>query len=169
MKYTIASRLGPQPWSWRQRIDYYRWVIYSVFWLGDTTTIRVQLGLASFGFTLGLWLPLDTFSLQSFIGLSNCFNFKSVPLSVRAHEWVWGGLFLLHALGVSWRLVDLTPRIKWAFVINAYGLVVWITTSGLITQTIGRYTPALSLEVVVILAAFVALIRTGLNDEQLSP
>ena len=169
MKHTIASRLGPQPWGWKQRIDYYRWVIYAIFWLSDTTTIRVLLGLASLGFTLGLWLPLDTFSQLPFAGMASCFNFKSVPISVRAHEWVWGVLFLLHALGVSWRMFDLTPRIKWAFAINAYGLMLWLASTGLITQAVGKYTPALSLEVVVIMAAFVALVRTGLNDEQVSP
>lgn len=129
-----------------------------VFIEGDTTTIRVLLAVASVGFTAGLWLPLHTFDRPGF----------AVMRAVMP-EWAWGALFLLHAAGVAWRLIDPLPRVGWAFAVNAYGLFLWIVSTGLITSAVGEYSPGTAMEITVLLAAFVALIRTGLNDEQFTP
>jgi hypothetical protein len=158
VKRKIAQTMGPPPWSWSTRMRFYRHIARQVFLYGDTTTIRVQLALASTGFAIGLLLPLHTFEREAFR-----------TMRALAPEWVWAIGFIVHSIGVFWRMVDLKPRLYWAFGINAFGLFLWILSSGLITQAIGVYSPGMAMELTVILAALVALIRTGLNDEQVTP
>lgn len=158
MKRRVASEIGPQPWTLLTRIRYYRRVLRVVFIEGDTNTIRVLLAGASFFYAAGLLLPLQTFSRPAFVGMREL-----------APEWVWATLFALHAIGVGWRQVDLVPRPNWAFAINALGIGLWLLYIGLVTLAIGEYTPSTAMEITVLLAALVALVRTGFNDEPISP
>lgn len=132
----------------------------SIFIGGETNTIRVILAIASLIFAAVLWYPSD-----------DLFDTRQAWASMRAVApgWVWGVIFFLHFVGVFWRQLDARPRPYVAFAINAYGLFIWFVMTGMTTQQIGQFSPANSLELTVLLAAFVALVRTGLNDEKISP
>lgn len=122
---------------------------------GDTTTIRVLLGVASLGWTIGLWVqPLGTFERPIFIWM------RAV-----ANEWVWGGLFLLHFVGVFWRLIDTIERKNWAMAVNMLGFALWAASTSAQILAVGEYTPSTSLEIVATIALFVVMLRTGRNRE----
>ena len=125
---------------------------------GDTTTIRVIMAIASLLYAIGLLVPIHTFARPSFAGMQ-----ALMP------DWAWAVCFILHAVGVAWRLLDEVPRIAWAFAINAFGIAIWIMYTVLVTVTLGQYTPSTAMEITVLAAAIVALVRTGLNDEKFSP
>lgn len=158
MKRRIVKQLGPMPWPANVRRAYYARMLREVFIYGDTTTIRVILAVASVGYTVGLWLPLHTFERKGYALMASISN-----------EWVWGGAFLAHAMGVFWRIIDVVPRNGWAFAINAYGFGLWFVVTGMIMESIGEYSPGVAMELTVLAAAFIALVRTGLNDEKISP
>lgn len=133
--------------------------VLRVFIEGDTHTIRVLMAVASIIFGVGLWLPLGMFQRLPFAGMAEVMG-----------EFQWGVLFVLHGVLVFWRTFDPVPRRWWAFWINAYGLVLWILYVGLVNKASGTFTIGTSMEITVLLAAFVALVRTGVNEhEKISP
>ena len=122
---------------------------------GDHTTIRLLLAWASFGWTVGLWVPwLHTFDRPIFVWMR-----------AAANEWVWGALFLLHWAGVMWRVVDEKERVAWGLAINALGFGLWLATTSAQMLAVGEYTPTGSLEWVATAALFVVMMRTGRNVE----
>jgi hypothetical protein len=129
-----------------------------IFLDSDATTIRTILGTASLGWTIGLWLPLETFNHPAYAWMN-----------IIASEFWWGLAMLLHFLGVTWRVYDIKPRLHWAFFINLYGAVLWTFLTGCITFALGRFTPGLALEICLITAAWVSLLRTGQNEGRGSP
>lgn len=154
----LAQQFGPPPWSWAIRWRYIKLVTVEVFWRADTTAIRALMAAASLAFAAGLWLPLHAFSRSTFAGMAYV-----------ASADTWAGLLTLHAVGVLWRIYDPTSRAGVGFAINAFGIGLWTFSTGLIWYAVGEYSPAIGLEVTVLAAAFIALIRTGLNDEVSAP
>lgn len=130
----------------------------TIFIEGDTNTIRVLLAVASLIFALDLWAPYPIFLRPYW-----------QPLAAVASQTGWGLAFFLHFILVMWRQYDDTPRPLTAFLINAYGLLLWFVVTGMLTQGTGNFAPTNSLELTVLLAGAVALVRTGLNDEKHSP
>lgn len=154
----LAKQFGPQPWPLSTWITYLKLVTVAVFWRIDTTAIRMLLAGGSVFFALGMFLPLHTFDRPLF---------RVMAYVATPH--IWGWLFIIHALGVFWRIYDPRNRPGWGFAINAYGLGLWIFSTCLMYYAIGEYAPSSALEVAIILAALIALLRTGKNDEVTSP
>lgn len=149
----------------RARIREVLSIAYRVFWLGDTITIRTQLAIASIGFAVLLWLHPDAFDRRGFQGMAYAFNQWTWTRAIGAVN-CWGALFVLHGVGVFWRLRE---RDIWAVAINALGFFLWLVSTALINVSVGELTPSTALEMTVIVAAGVALLRTGLNDENDRP
>jgi len=126
----------------------------------DTNTIRVLLAVSSLVFAVILWLPGDSL-----------FQTRPAWQSMREvfSAFTWGFLFFAHFVGVTWRQLDDIPRPRVAFLINAYGLLVWFVMTGMVTTQVGELSPGSALELTVLAAAFVSLVRTGHNDEKVSP
>jgi len=128
---------------------------------GDTNTIRVLLAVASLILAVILWVSGEDsvfYSRPAWEGMRAVFSANA-----------WGALFFIHFVGVLWRQWDEIPRPRMAFLINAYGLFIWFVMTGMTTTTIGELSPGNSLELTILVAAFVSLVRTGLNDEKVSP
>lgn len=123
----------------------------------DTNTVRVLIAIASFVYAVSLWLTPDLFKRDYW-----------EPMRVFS-EGTWAWIFFTHFIGVAWRQFDTTPRPFIAFLISAYGLLVWFVTTGMLTQHSGHFAPTNALEATMIFAGLVALIRTGLNDDKISP
>ena len=154
----LARTFGPLPWSWAVRWKYFKLVTVEVFWRSDTTAIRALMAVGSVFFAIGLLSPFHTFSRPIFKAMAYV-----------ASEQVWAYMFALHALGVLWRIYAPTSKPGWGFAINAFGLGIWMFSTCLIYYAVGEYTPSNSMELAIIIAAFVALLRTGLNDEVTAP
>lgn len=153
-----AHQFGPPPWSWAIRRRYFRLVTVEVFWRSDTTAIRALMAVASLAFAVGLLLPFHAFDRPVFAGMAYV-----------ASSSTWASLLVLHAIGAFWRIYDPTSRAGVGFAISAFGIGLWSFSTGLIWYAVGEFSPAIGLEVTVIAAAFIALIRTGLNDEVSAP
>lgn len=154
----LAREFGPPPWSWAVRWRYFKAVTIAVFWRSDTTAIRALMATASMLFAIGLYLPLHTFDRQAFSGMAYV-----------ASEHTWAGMLMLHAVGVLWRIYDPKSRPGVGFAINAFGIGLWMFSTGLLYYAVGEYTPSTGMEVAVIFAALIALLRTGMNDEVAQP
>lgn len=168
-----------------RRVRASRWghlkrILLAVFVYCDTTTIRAQMALASIAFAVGcipdaLWpnsvhlfslagwdihtpAPLGVFDRPLYAGM------RAV-----APGWVWGLGFLAHAIGVVWRFLDTTRRVYWALAINALGSGLWFLSTALMTWQVGEFVPSVATEWVMVGALIVALVRTGLNEEKVSP
>jgi hypothetical protein len=140
------------------RIGHVRSRTQEVFINGDATTIRVLLAWGSFFWALVLWWPTVTFNRQAYTWMAYV-----------APEWVWGLAFILHWLGVIWRVYDPKPRVHWALGINAFGAFLWTFMEGCLFMSLGELSPSRALDWCVIVAAWVALARTGLNEGKGSP
>lgn len=145
------------------QVNDWRKLAHIIFLEGDTVTIRVLLALGSVGWTIGLWLPLETFDRSLYAGMN--WPFVRIGLSGRVAEFTWGLIFLLHFIGVSWRLIDAVPRRGWAFAINSYGFFIWLVSTGLMASAFGEYAPHNAMNWVMVLASFGALCRHGLQRE----
>lgn len=124
----------------------------------DTNTIRVLIADASLVYAIILWSLPNLFSSSPFW----------TPMRVFSEN-TWAGAFFSHFVGVLWRQVDDVPRPFVAFAISAYGLLLWFVTTGMLIQRTGHLAPTNALEVTMICAGLIALVRTGLNDDKISP
>lgn len=158
MQKRIADLLGPFPWTLHQRLTYFRLVMLEVFWYSDTTTVRLILAVSSFGYCMGFWLPLHTLQRAPW-----------TTLAAYGNSFTWGLAFMAHFVGVMWRILDTKSSVLWALAVNVWGLFIWAITTVLILITVGEYSPGMAMEITVIVAALVALIRTDLNREIASP
>jgi hypothetical protein len=154
----ISSQFGPPPWSWAIRWRYFRLVTAAVFWHSDTTAVRALMAVASVFSALGLWFTEETFQRPGFEAMAYV-----------ASENTWASLFMLHAAGVFWRVYDPVSRPRLGFAISAFGIGLWMFSTALIYYAIGKYSFATGMELAVVMAAFIALLRTGLNDEVSEP
>lgn len=153
-----AVPFGPPPWSWSIRWRYIKLVTVEVFWRADTTVIRGLMAVGSVLFALGLLLPLHAFERPAF-----------KAMAFVANDWVWASALIAHAVGVFWRIYDPISRPGVGFAVNAFGIGVWMFSTGLIYYALGEYSASTGPELALIAAALIALIRTGLNDEVAAP
>lgn len=128
----------------------------TVFFLGDTVTVRAILMVASLGQAVGFYLPLHTIDRPYFADM------RWLP------AWAWGSLYMLHAAGQWWRFRS-GPNMVAGFVVNFYGFLLWTFTTLLGCFASGTYSPTTALEWTVITVLGVALIRTGDPSDRMSP
>jgi hypothetical protein len=129
-----------------------------VFSTSDTTTIRLLLANASLLWAAGLLIDQDTFE-------------RSGYQVIRAFggEYAWATWFLLHFVGVYWRLFDPRSRPNWALAVNTFGLFLWLTSTLSINIALGGFTTSTALEWTLCVASAWALFRTGLKKEVVTP
>lgn len=133
-----------------------------IFFQSDTTTIRILLATASLGWTvvlLGNYLFSTPVMVRAPYGV----------MSVLGRDVAWAIVFLLHFLGVIWRLYDPKPRPVAALMVNAYGFAIWTLSTAAINISIGLIQPGSALEWTMCCASAWALYRTGLQPEAVSP
>lgn len=138
-------------------LPYLKYVTLSILHNADTVTIRVILAMASLGFAACLLFGADVFERQGY----------HLVRKLGTEEW-WSVLFVLHFLGVIWRVYDPVERIRWALVINAFGFALWAVMTLLINFSLGAVTPGTALEWTLVFASGWALYRTGLHGETVS-
>jgi hypothetical protein len=134
-----------------------------LFWYADTTTVRLQLALAS-----ALWafaLLFDRCEGLLCLGAGKGLRELEGIADLR----VWSAMFTLHFATVLWRLIDPVSRPWWAFAINTFGLALWLFNTISIITVLGRLTSGTCLEIVTCFFAAWALIRTDINEEVSTP
>lgn len=136
---------------------YMRYVTLTIFRNADTVTIRLLLAVASIGFAACLVLGDGVFDRPGYHLMRKFGN-----------EWFWATLFVLHYLGVVWRLYDPVERIGWAIVVNSFGFVIWAIMTLCLNLSLGSVTPGTALEWTLVFASGWALYRTGLHGETVS-
>ena len=132
----------------------WRGLLRIAFITGDTGSVRILLGTASLGWTILLWMPLHTFERAQFSWMGTL-----------GPEWLWGALFLIHFLGIFWRVVDPVVRRNWDMGINVLGFTLWSASTSAQLLAQGYIDPSDCLEFVSTCALFVVMIRTGLGNE----
>lgn len=139
-----------------QRMDYFIATTRLIFSRLDPATIRVLLAAASVGWAVGAfpWFGFHPFRRHGY-----------EVLAVMAPSWVWASLFLLHAIGVTWRFYERKEREGWHLFINVYGFVLWFSTTLAINFAIGTYTPTTGMEWTMVFASAWALMLTGKRKE----
>lgn len=132
---------------------YWKGIVELVFYRADTLTVRLLLANASILWAFGVMVFPAAFTRRGW-----------EIMSVVPH-WIWAVAFLLHGIGVYWRIFESAQRIKWALAINALGLAVWLLSTVLINVAMGEFAVGTSLEWIMCFASAWALYRTGLNTE----
>lgn len=77
------------------------------------------------------------------------------------YKWVFAAVFALNAFCLWWRLLDSTPRVKWAFAINIFTAALWVTIALATIATYGAFLPDATGEVVLALTALFSMVRTN--------
>ena len=157
MKHKLAKEIGPPPWTIRQHLTHARRMLIAIIWYGDTTIIRVLLGAASFWFGVFLLCYRDTFARTGFTWMAWV-----------APQWVWALLFLAYTVALIWRFVAKESNL-WGFAVNGYGFALWGIYTGLLLLSVGEFSPGAAAEITMVAGAFLTLVRTGKNDELVSP
>lgn len=125
-----------------------------IFLGADTTTIRLMLAWSSLVSGVALLVDSD--------------KFKGPAYSVVAAfgtEQMWAVYFILHFLGVHWRLYDPVARPRAALVINTFGFAVWFISTTAICWAVGAVGIATAMSLTLCVASAWALYRTGLQRE----
>lgn len=133
-------------------------LVIKVALFADTTTIRIILANASL-----LWVVASIIDPTAFHRPGFAVMAQLAPL------WVWAAGFLLHFVGVYWRLFDPVSRPVWALAVNASGFFLWFTSTAAINVALGSFTPGSALEWTLCGASAWALYRTGLQPEIVTP
>lgn len=140
------------------RLMYARSVCVTVIKYGDTTTIRLLLANASFLYAALLCIYPDSFSRHGYELMAQA-----------ADEAIWAALFIVHGIGVYWRIFDPVPRPKWALTVNTLGFLVWGVSTLAFNVALGRVTPTSAMEWTLCLASAWSLLRTGFTKESVTP
>lgn len=127
-----------------------------VFFMGDTTTVRALLMVASIWQAIAFLLPINMLDRPFYSEM------RFMP------GWAWGVLFLLHSGAVWSRFRDHQNRPTLGYIVNGYGFFLWLFVCILETMGVQRFSAAMGMEWTVICAAFGALIRTGDKDDRTS-
>lgn len=134
-----------------------------IFFESDTTTIRLLLATASafYAFLLILNLAVGSPTLERqayelFAVLPALFGMSGGQADV-----FWAVVFFLHFLGVIWRLYDLRQCDVCAFVVNAYGFLIWFTSTVMLNLGVRFLGPGTALEWTLTAASLWALWRTA--------
>ena len=153
-----------------------------VFHHADTTTIRLLLGCASAGYgVLLLWPAIVGPTHSAYCWAFGLFGSECAPLMplvplfdrpayalmaiVPGAEWTWAFLFLLHFVGVHWRVIDRTERVNWGLAVNILGFALWAYSTAALNIARGQVLPSTALEWTLVVFSGWALYRTGLTHE----
>lgn len=127
-----------------------QWATFKqVFFLGDTTTVRALLMVAS------VWQG---------VAFIPAFGMLKRPFYAEmrfASGWYWAAAFMLHASLVWWRFRDHANRPAIGLAVNFYGFLLWTFMCTLESMQSHGFSASMGMEWTVIVAAFGALIRTG--------
>lgn len=138
-----------------QTLNNWRRIFRIAFLQGDTTTVRTIMLAASIFKAIGFLPPFDPMA------------WPANAYMIFMPGWAWAIAFVLHAGGVWWRFTD-KPNNLAGFVVNGYGIALWGWTTASGMFALGTYTPDSGMEIAVVLAAFLALYRTGDVNDRLS-
>ena len=129
-----------------------------LFWYSDTMTIRVLIAVSSFLFAALLLVHIDIYTRPAFQGMA-----------LIAPAWLWALLFLMHWAGVFWRIWEnMTRGVRrpgWAVCINGLGFFLWFTSTVMIGFSVGVVSPQIAMEITVVIASLISMLRSGLNDQ----
>lgn len=139
-----------------------KYITRKIFYESDTTTIRLLLATASLGWAMVLMGNL-------IFGMSVMDRPAYSVMRALGREYTWASLFLLHFVGVIWRLYDPIQRTLWALAINMFGFAIWTISTVALALSIGFVPPTTALEVTMCCASAWALYRTDINPEVVSP
>lgn len=139
------------------RVSYWSTVMRIVFAGTDTTTIRVLLAWASAVWAAFLMFDPTLFQRPAY-AIMRAFSPQEI----------WCVAFVLHYVGVHWRLLDPRNRPVWALIVNGWGFFIWFFYTVSITLSLGAFTPGSALEWTMCGASAWALFRTGLKKEAIS-
>ncbi len=126
-----------------------------VFLNADTVTIRLLLAWASFISACSLIFDLDKFQAPAYSVVAKFGN-----------EEMWAVYFLLHWLGVHWRVFERSrSRPRWALAINMLGFSIWFISAVGVSWSVGNVGINTSLALTMCVASAWSLYRTGLGRD----
>lgn len=126
---------------------YFKCVNYTLI-VGSGPFVRCALGLASY-----IW------AIELFVSNGEVFDRPNYYLlATVTNETILGIAFLIHALGVTWRLYDRRPCTLCGLVINIYGFLLWTAVVASIHWSVSGPVPVAALDIVGCLGAFVSII-----------
>lgn len=134
-----------------------------VFFSADTSTIRLLLAWASFMYGGSIAFHLIFHSGDFFAERPAYALMRMV-----ASGWGWVVIFMVHFLGVHWRVLDPKERVWAGLIVNTYGFLIWFYSTLCTNIAIGMVLPSSALEWTMIFASGWALYRTGLQRELVS-
>lgn len=137
---------------------YAKAVTKSVFTNADTMTIRLLLANASFLWALGALHEPTFFDRPMYAVMSQFGN-----------QYVWSLGFILHFIGVYWRIYDPVSRPFWGLLVNGLGFVLWSICTIAINSSVNGFSPTTALECTLCVASGWALYRTGFDNELTAP
>ena len=153
-----------------------------VFHYADTTTIRLLLGCASVGYSILLVWPMFVPPITAaYCWVFALFGAECMPMTppiplfdrpayalmamVPGGEITWAVLFMLHCIGVHWRVIDKTERVGWGLAVNVLGFALWAYSTAAHNIALGQILPSTALEWTLVGFSGWALYRTGLKRE----
>lgn len=154
------------PWSRRYCI-----IIFNlVFRTADTITVRLILAWASIGYSLLLLWPHAVNALHlTEVPVRTYFQRHTYQLmAVIASDWCWAAAFMLHGIGVHWRILDPKERVHWGLAVNILGVLIWAYSTASVNIAWSNIGPTTALEWTMVVASGWALYRTGLTKELVS-
>lgn len=143
------------------RFLYIRMIWVRIVFKSDATTIRLLLAMSSLLWAIGAFTHPATFISSAYAVLDKlAFGVITPPL--------WGALFLIHFVGVIWRLGPHRSNF-WGLVVNGYGLALWLSVTLALSYTLGGLTVGISPDWALCLFAGWAFIRSGKESDAISP
>ncbi len=114
---------------------------------GSAMNLRALLALAATTYAvLTLWAPT--------------YSWRDPSTIVKDHTpslSLWAAMFGLDAFCLWWRILDSTPRIWWARLINVYTFALWFSLVGVTASTLGYLSPDSTGELILcVMAAWTA-------------
>lgn len=126
-----------------------------VFVQADTVTIRILLAWGSFFAAMSLLLDPTKFKEPAYAVIANF-----------GDERLWAVYFLIHWLGVHWRVFERSrSRPMAALVINTWGFSLWFVSSIGVSWSSGNVGINTSLALTMCVASAWSLYRTGLRRD----
>lgn len=134
-----------------------------IFFESDTTTIRLLLASASLLYALFLGLNVMMGAGVMERPAYELFVVAASIIGINGHgaSAFWAVIFLLHFLGVVWRLYDLRQCDVCAFIVNAYGFMIWFASTLMLNISVRFLGPGTALEWTLTAASLWALWRTA--------
>lgn len=130
--------------SWPERVKTV-WLRY--IWSANTSLVRLLLIISSL-----FWAIIASYDLST-----GSYSFLT---HIIKESWFWVSLFLLHSIGLIWRLFDPVIRVPAGLVVNSYGVLIWFFVTIGATTKVGFY-PTFAADYTICLLAAWVLYRTG--------